>query len=531
MPAATDDTTKALIRALNQQSCFGHPVDRIWVIETHISYVVLTGAFAYKIKKPVTLPFVDFSTLEKRRAACDEEMRVNARLAPALYLGVVPIGGSINAPVVNAPGEAIEYAVKMRQFPDSARLDRVLKRGKVSEAMVRDLARQVVRFHASVETCRPTGNKQRSEQRFNEIAENFDSLEQLPDSPDRQRLISELRDWSMESLVVNGEQLRRRRQDGFVRECHGDMHLANLALLDDEIVIFDALEFNENLRWSDVLSEVAFLVMDFFHHGRPDLANVFLSTYLEVTGDYEGLGLLPHFLVYRAMVRAKVTAIRIHQPGLEEDEQSATLGQVEGYLQLALRCARADSKPFLLITCGPSGAGKSFMSERLCGILGAIRVRSDAERQRRALPGENQYSAFARHRTYMRMETNADKILQSGYPVIVDATFIRKEDRQQFWHLANDRQVPFGILWLNAPKQVLKRRVALRSATGTDASEANVDVLERQLQEVEPLSPAEQEFALELDTSSEFDASEIERFVRRVQRLPLEHRFHRGFLA
>lgn len=528
MPAATDDSTGALVRALRCRSCFEHPVDQIRVIETHISYVLLTGAFAYKIKKPVALPFVDFSTLEKRRKACNEEMRVNARLAPTLYLGVVQIGGSVTAPVMNAPGKAIEYAVKMRQFPDSARLDRVLKRGEVSEAMMRDLARQVARFHARVETGPRSGDRQDSEQHFREVAENLESLQKLPDSPDRQRLISELRDWSMESLVVNGEHLRGRRRNGFVRECHGDMHLANLALLDNEIVIFDAVEFNEDLRWIDVLSEVAFLVMDLLHNDRSDLAYIFLSTYLEITGDYEGLGLLRHYLVYRAMVRAKVTAIRIDQPGLGEEERGAELAQVDKYLRLALGLARKNAKPFLLLTCGPSGAGKSYLSERLCGLLGAIRVRSDAERQRRARAGENRYSAAARHRTYLRVETNADKVLQAGLPVVVDATFIRREYRQRFWQLANDRRVPFAILWLKAPVEVLERRVRLRAAAGTDASEASVNVLGQQLREMEPLSRAEQEFALEIDTSSELDAGAIERFLGRVRRLPLEHRLHRS---
>lgn len=531
MPAVTVDDTRTLIRALGQRSCFDHPVDQIRVIETHISYVVLTGAFAYKIKKPLALPFLDFSTLEKRRAACDEEMRVNTRLAPSLYLGVVPIGGSLDAPVMNAPGETIEYAVKMRQFPDSARLDRVLERSELSDEMIRDVARQVARFHAGVETGPRTENQQTSELRFTEIAENFECLQTLPDSSERHRLIAELRKWSMDSLVVNGDLLRRRQRDGFVRECHGDMHLANLALLDGGIAIFDAIEFSENLRWVDVLSEVAFMVMDLLHHERADLAFIFLSTYLEITGDYEGLELLRHYIVYRAMVRAKVTAIRFNQPGPDDEEKASSLAQVDKYLELAGRIIRDDRKPLLLITCGPSGSGKSYLSERLCGLLSAIRVRSDAERRRRARPGENRYSAFARHRTYMRVETNADKVLQAGYPVIVDATFIRGEYRQRFWQLANDRQVPFGILWLKAPSAVLRDRVNLRAAAGTDASEAGVDVLEQQLQEVEPLTATEKEFALEVDTSAGFDAGEIRRFVSRLQRLPLAHRLHRHMTA
>ncbi len=351
MPVSPEDNTRALVRAVCRRSCFDHPVDGFEVIETHISFVILTGAFAYKIKKPVKLPFVDFSTLDRRRAACYEELRVNVRLAPHLYLGVVPIGGGIDDPIVNSTEETIEYAVKMRQFPNSARLDRVLERGELSEPMVRDLAHQVARFHAGADTSRLQDDKQRSEQRFIEISENFDCLEQLPDSPDRKKLISELRDWSMESLVLNGDQLRSRRRDGFVRECHGDMHLENLALLDGRIVVFDALEFSESLRWTDVLCEVAFMVMDFLHRKRPDQASVFLSTYLEVTGDYEGLTLVRHYLVYRAMVRAKVSAFRYYQLGGSEERKSSALADVDDYLRLARHCTRVNRHPWANRTC------------------------------------------------------------------------------------------------------------------------------------------------------------------------------------
>ncbi|MDX1514193.1 MAG: AAA family ATPase [Gammaproteobacteria bacterium] len=527
MSRSSEDTTRKLIQALGRRSSFDHPVDRIRVLETHISYVLLTGAFAYKIKKPVVLPFLDFSTLEKRYAACRDEVRINARLAPSLYMGVVPVGGSPDAPVVNGPGPVIEYAVKMRQFPETARLDRVLERGALSEKMITGLARQVAQFHAGLEPSGPADDKQCSEQRFGEISENFQSLEELPLSNADRRNLSRLREWSLESLVINGEHLRKRRREGFVRECHGDMHLANLALLDGEFVIFDALEFSENLRWIDVLSEIAFMVMDLLRRERPDLAALFLSTYLEITGDYEGLGLMRHYLVYRALVRAKVTGIRLRQSPSGSGERETAMRDLKAYLDLALRCIEMPESRFLLITCGPSGAGKSFISEKLCGVLGAIRVRSDAERRRRELPGENRYSAFARHRTYMRVETNADKVLQSGYSVIVDATCIRREYRERFWRLANDRQVSFGILWLTAPGDVLRRRVQLRSSAGKDASEATVEVLERQLEEIEPLSRTEREFALEVDTSADLDFGPVERFLRRIGRLPLEHRFRR----
>jgi aminoglycoside phosphotransferase family enzyme/predicted kinase len=527
MSVVDEQATLKLVGAICDRPKFDHPVENIRVIETHISYVLLTGAFAYKIKKPVSLGFADFSTLERRRATCYEEVRLNRRLAPKLYIGVVPIGGSVEAPVVNEPGVAIEYAVKMRQFPDAARLDDVVKRDGLNNSMVRALAAQVADFHSSVEVSQPSDTAQRSEHRFSEVADNFEALNEFRNTPARSTRIAKLRDWSMESLVVNGDQLRRRRREGFVRECHGDMHLANMALFDDEIVVFDALEFNADLRWADVMSEVAFVVMDFIYHARPDLASVFLSNYLQATNDYDGLTVLRHFLVYRAMVRAKVSAIRSQQQGVDDAARKAALDEMDEHLRLAMDCRRFAANPMLLITFGPSGTGKSTISARLLGSLNAIHIRSDVERRRRGLPRENHYSASARHRTYARLETCADKILQAGFPVIVDATFIRQEHRERFWRLANDHGIPFGILAVSAPRDVLAKRIALREAEKSDVSEATAAVLDQQLEESQQLTPAEREFAIEIDTSADLDFEGIERFLRRTGRLPLEHRFHR----
>lgn len=527
-PDMNGDTTSALVRAICARPRFGHPVDEVRLIETHISYVLLTGKFAYKIKKPVALSFVDFSTLEKRRAACEEEMRLNARLAGDLYLGIVPICGSAHSPVVGGRGEAIEYAVKMQQFPDDARLDQVVQCDGLTGAQVRALGVTVAGFHSRIAVAGADAPVQQSDRRYRDIMDNFEALKCITDDPERAEMIEKLRSWSAESLIVNADQLRRRKQEGLVREGHGDMHLANMALLDGEVVIFDALEFNEALRWTDVMSEVAFVVMDFLHHSRPDLASIFLSSYLESTGDYDGLAVLRHFLVYRAMVRAKVSAIRARQETVDHAEaRHGAFGTVDEYLKLAEECTYFPPGAFLLITCGPSGSGKSLLSERLIGPLGAVRVRSDIERRRRAQPGEDRYSGFARHRTYGRLEACADKVLAAGFPVIVDATFIRRAYRDRFWRLANEHGVPFAILVLTAPRKVLASRIAAREAENRDPSEATVAVLDRQLEEREPLTPAEQEFAIELESTADVDLTPVEGFLRRIGRLPLEHRLRR----
>ncbi len=521
------ESQPALIRALLNPAVFDHPITEMRVIETHISWVLLTGAFAYKIKKPVSLGFADFSTLEKRHAACEEELRLNRRLADRMYLGVLPIAETPEGPKFQSEGEIIEYAVKMRQFPDEHRLDRFIDQGQLSEQMIRELAFEVAEFHSAIPVAGPEQHAQESERRFADIADNFNTVESLIGNGARVELLAELREWSLDSLIENGDKFRKRSRDGFVRECHGDMHLANMAYMDDKVTIFDALEFNPELRWIDVMSEVAFVIMDLLHHQRPDLASVFLSCYLEVTGDYEGLTLLRHFLVYRAMVRAKVAAIRASQKKPGTDTREKALGDADAFLQLARECMNYGGGTFLLITCGVSGSGKSLFSGQLVGQLGAIRIRSDVERLRRAAPGGDRYSGSARHRTYGRLENCADKILGAGFPVIVDATFLTRQYRSRFWELANEHQAPFCILYLNAPRDLLVRRIVARQAAGTDPSEATVPVLDRQLEDMQPLTSNEREFTVEIESVTNADLTPVERFLRRSSRLPLTHRMRR----
>jgi aminoglycoside phosphotransferase family enzyme/predicted kinase len=521
------DSGPPLIRALLNPAVYEHPVESIRVIETHISWVLMTGAFAYKIKKPVSLGFADFSTLERRRAACYEELRLNNRLASRMYLGVVPICGSVDEPKFYADGEVIEYAVKMRQFTDKHRLDRFTEEGHLTEEMVRKLAAEVAQFHSVIPVAHLGQPAQESERRFSDVMDNFDTVKLLYTDGGRGKLLEELRQWSLDSLVENGDQFRKRRRDGFIRECHGDMHLANMAYMDDKITIFDALEFNADFRWIDVMSEVAFVVMDLLHHQRPDLASVFLSAYLEVTGDYDGLALLRHYLVYRAMVRAKVSAIRASQEKVEADAQDEALGETQVFIELARQCMDFGKYPFLLITFGVSGSGKSLVSGRLVGQLGAVQVRSDVERRRRNTPAEQRYSKSARDRTYGRLESCADKILGAGFSVIVDATFLSRQHRNRFRKLATEHGVSFGIVALNASRDVLVRRIIARQDEGTDPSEATVSVLDRQLAEMQPLTAREREFSIEIESVAGADLTPVERFLRRSERLPPGHRLRR----
>ncbi len=480
-------------------------------METHISWVILTGDYAYKLKKPLNLGFLDFSTLERRHFFCEEELRLNRRLAPDLYLEVVPVTGSIEAPRLGGPGPVIEYAVKMRQFDDAQRLDRVLARGGLDAAQVDALARRVAAFHAGLPPAAADSGFGGADNVAFYARQNFEQIRpRLAAGADLDAL-ARLEAWTEGEFAVRREAFAARRRDGFVRECHGDLHLGNMVLIAGEPVVFDCIEFNPELRWIDVASEVAFAVMDLEDRGRPDLAGRFLNACLEAGGDYAGLAVLRFYLVYRALVRAKVAAIRLGQPELPEPERAAALAQCREYLALALRFT-ALARPWLAITRGLSGSGKTTLTLPAVEALGAVRIRSDVERKRlfglapgartSSAPGEGIYSRAAGERTYARLAELAESVLRSGFSVIVDATFLERERREAFRALAGRCGAPFAILDFRAPDSALESRVAAREAAGRDASEAGVAVLRRQREAMEPLATDEQGVAIPVDTEA-----------------------------
>jgi len=500
-----------LVDRLRSPACYSHPATGVEVLETHISWVVLAGDFAYKIKKPVSLGFVDFSTPELRRHFCEEELRLNRRTAPELYLEVVPITEADGALAVAGRGPAIEHAVKMRRFPQEALLDRVAKAGALTAAQVDRFARSVAAFHGRV--ARAGGNVAfgSPEEVLAEAAGNFALLESIDELPQARAARQELRLWTERECARLGDTFAHRRRDGFVRECHGDLHLGNVALLGGVPVAFDAIEFNEAFRWIDVMNEVAFPVMDLFHHGLPRLAHRFLDAYLDATGDYAGLAVLRFYLVYRAMVRAKVSCIRAHQAGLGEAERERSAAAYRGHLDLAQRLARP-AAPALVAMHGVSGSGKTSISQDLVEALGAVRIRSDVERKRLhgreagartgSAPGAGLYSAAADRLTYGRLAALAGECLGGGYPAVLDATFLSRSWREAFRDLARDRGAQFALVGCTAPSEMLRARVARRSIEGVDASEAGVAVLERQMAAVEPLGDDELPDTILVDTSS-----------------------------
>ena len=486
------------------------------MLETHISWVLLADDYAYKLKKPVDLGFVDFTTLEKRRFACDEELRLNSRLAPQLYVDVVPVTGTPESPQFGGEGTPFEYSVRMREFPQESLLPNVLARGELTPAHITELARAVAAFHKSAAAVDPREPWGTPDELMKPVRDNFGKLP-FPGAEERfAPRIGALQDWSERRFRELNETFIARRTGGRIRECHGDMHLANMVLWQGRVVVFDCIEFSPRLRWIDVLSEVAFLVMDLIHRGRPDYAGRFLDEYLARTGDYAGLSVLPFYMVYRALVRCKVAALRAQQSIDAPDELRPIREEFESYLSLAEEFTRP--RPVaLIITHGLSGSGKSTQTDALVAETWAIRVRSDVERKRlfglapeeRPADPDELYSPDASRRTYEHLADLARSLVAAGYTAIIDATFLKSAERAAFRDLADRLHMPFIILDFQADAAVLRERVRRRTAASTDASDATVAILESQLRADEPLGTGERSNAIEMTPDRPLNVAEV----------------------
>lgn len=501
------------------------------LIETHISYVLLAGEHAYKVKKAVSLGFVDCSTLALRRHYCMEELRLNRRLAPAVYRGVVAITGSVERPMLGGEGPAIEYAVKMREFPQESLLCHELERGELTAQEIDALAAIVAAFHGRVAVAKPADGYGSPDDVLAYARENFEHLERLRSDPAERAVLSALRDWTAREFAARRGTIEARRADGFVRECHGDLHLGNIARVEGRIVVFDGIDFNAHLRWIDVASEIAFTAMDLEDRGRPDLAHRFVDAYLSITGDYAGLALLSFYVVYRALVRAKVAALRAHQVATPV-ARAPIDREYAGYVALARRHAAA-GHPGVVVTHGLSGSGKTTRSQAFLEQVGAVRVRTDIERKRlrglaaaersRSDVGDGLYAAEATRATYARVCDLARTVVASGRIAILDGTFLRRWQRDLARSLAAELGVPFAILAFAASPETLRRRIIGRSLAGSDASEANLAVLAHQVATQEPLGPDEIRDVIACDAEApQADAVRPDawREVRALLRLP-----------
>ncbi len=466
-------------------------------LQTHISHVLLAGDYAYKIKKPVNFGFLDFTDRAQRRFFCAEELRLNRRLAPALYLGVLGLdaSGCLKATMTDDD----EPVVQMRRFVQEARLDQYAACHGLDDATVDGMARQIERFHAEAAVAPQDSHFGTPQTVYFPINQNFEQIRGFAPAGDDAALIDRIEAVSRTAFEHLKPLIARRKQQGFVREGHGDMHLGNMALIDGAVVIFDAIEFNADFRWGDTANDLAFLWMDLTDRGLLGAARRLVNTYLEASGDYEALGLLKFYGAYRAMVRAKIALFEI-RPDMSSSETERQWAVFRRYAALAERFLQ-ENPASLWLTLGFSGSGKSLAAMELVTAIGAVRARSDAERQRRYVERMNRYSADASAAVYAELLRIAEMGLAAGWPMVIDATFLKVAQRQPFWALADRLAVPAHLLFIECDAPTLRRYLAERAAAGNDISEADETVLSAQLQQLEPLTPDErrQSFRLRCD--------------------------------
>jgi uncharacterized protein len=517
-----------VITALLRPETYPHPAENIEILETHISWVFLAGRYAYKVKKPVDLAFLDFTTLEKRRYFCEEELRLNRRLASQLYLDVVEIRGTPAQPRIGGSGPVLDYALRMRRFPQEALASRLLADGRLAPELVDALALRIARFHADLPPAPPDLPFGTTECALCDACQNFEQIAAMLQGSGCDDPLSGLGDWTEREFMLRYNDFRDRHLAGTTRECHGDLHLRNIVLIDGELVPFDCIEFNAGLRWIDVMNEVAFLFMDLMDRGASQLAWRFLNAYLEANGVYSGLSVLRYYVVYRALVRAKVHLMRSRQADVGLPESARLENAYRAYVGLAQRCTTL-GRPGIVVMHGFSGSGKSTIALSLVEELGAIRIRSDLERKRlhglaplarsRSAVSSGLYGQDATQATYARLAEAARVVVASGYTAIVDATFLLRAQRAELCEVAANAGVPIVLIDVCTPERLLRARILSRMGQPRDPSEANLDVLQHQLATAEPVVEQEALPVVTVDGLKRLDATAVGNISRCLSRV------------
>ncbi len=489
-----------LIKTLQNEKYFDHNVKSFRVIQTHISWVILTGEYAYKIKKPVNLGFQDFTTLEKRKHFCELEIKLNKKLAPELYLDVLPITGTPSAPSINGTGEIFEYAIKMKEFPQAQMLSSLAQENKINEDIIKNIALQLADFHKTTDTAEPNSVFGSYDDVMAPMMDNFVALKQMPFAQKWLGNLNTLEAWAAKQGQILKNTLMQRKSNGWIKACHGDLHLGNMVLINNKPVIFDCIEFNENFRWTDIMNDIGFFFMDLHHKNLSPLAQIFINHYLEQSGDYEGATLLNFYASYRAMVRAKVSGFQLMHTDENDPHYAVLTQELEDFIKLAEQFSNT-AQPSLSITFGLSASGKSYHTEKLMQQNNTIRLRSDIIRKQlfnlplyeKTPPDqlETLYSEAVTKSVYDKMLYLADLYLQHGYSVLIDAACLKFGERQSFSKLATKNNIDFKILSFETDIDILKSRLQKRSSMKNEVSDATAEVLDLQLNFMEPLTSDE----------------------------------------
>ena len=510
-----------LIQAMLDPGFYPHPVrEPIQLVQTHISYILLTGDYAYKVKKPLDFGFLNFTTLERRRHFCQEELRLNQRGAPGLYLQVLPIVQSEERFRFDGGGEPVEYALQMRQFPQEQLFSNLFDRGELTPALLEELGRVVAAFHAQAETndyIRSFGRPERVREAFDE---NYAQTQRYIGGPQTAEQYQETQAYTDRFFAERQELFYQRIEQDRIREGHGDLHLGNICWWEGKILLFDCIEFNEAFRFVDTMYDVSYGVMDLDARHRSDLGNAYLNTYLEETGDWEGLKILPIYLNRQAYVRAKVTSFLLDDPAASPAAKANAFHTAARYYRLAWEYT-LPKQGQLFLMAGLSGAGKSTVARHLARQRGAIHIRSDAVRKHLAgIPlrqrgGPEVYTPEMTDRTYRRLVQLGVELAQEGYSVILDAKFDRQALRGMAIEQAQQCGIPLRILYCHAPEPVLRERLQRRTLPSSgpgeplnvaDIADATADLLAQQQAQWQDFSEGERRFLQVLDTSQDWQA-------------------------
>jgi aminoglycoside phosphotransferase family enzyme/predicted kinase len=497
-----------LLNALSQPEAYPYVVAHVEVRQTHISLVFLAGPWVYKAKKPVQLGFLDFSTLERRHHFCQEEVRLNRRLAPSVYQGVVPVVRDGRGLRLEGEGEAVEWAVKMVRLPDDATLEQRLRCGEVGAEELRGLARRLAEFHAHAEAGEHIVAFGQWEVVARNARENFQQSEPLIGRTVHRDVFRRVQALTEAHLAELAPLIRRRAEQGHTRDTHGDLRLDHVYLTPD-VVILDCIEFNERFRFADPVADMAFLVMDLQYHGYRALARLFTEAYLEAAVDQEGRQLVPFYTAYRAVVRGKVEGLKLLESEVPDLDKQALLRQARAHWLLALlELEEPNQRPCLLLVGGAPGTGKSTLARGLAERAGFEVLRSDVVRKELAgvravgRAAQDIYTPDWTERTYAECLARALDLLFQGCRVLVDATFREERRRQGFHQAAREAGVPSLYLECRAPAEVVRERLRQRR---DDVSDADWEVYLNLVQSWEPASTETQQLTVIIDTGGDRD--------------------------
>ena len=491
---------KDLIPQMQKAQFYPHPVHLpIQVIQTHISWVFLTGEYVYKLKKPVNFGFLDFSTLEKRKFFVEEELRLNQPIAPDIYLEVLSIGKQDNYYFLGTDENREDYVLKMRQFPQETLLINLLNSGNLTEELVKKLGETVAKFHQSTRTNDYIKSFGTVEAIKKSIEGNYHSTQKYIGTVQTEQQYQETKQFTDNFLLDKETAFLQRIAEDKIRECHGDLHLKNICWWQNKIQLFDRIEFNEPFRFVDVIYDVAFTVMDLDARGKPDFGNIFLNSYLEQTGDWQGVEILPLYLCRQAYVRAKVTSFLLDDPNISTTDKQKAMTTAQDYYGLAWQYTQSKQGQIILMA-GLSGSGKSTIAQKIAPPLNAIHIRSDAVRKHLAgIPLNTQaqpeiYSDSWTEKTYNKLLELGMLVARQGFTVILDATYNRQKWREAVIQQTNQNNLPLTIIYCHAPQEVLCDRLSNRK---NDISDATPELILKQT--FEPFTDQEKTYVTKGD--------------------------------